>query len=196
MMQLTRIEPGSLAIACALLGFFLGLLAILVVSALIPLVCLGYFFGGEPAEEGPSLSFSSEAVIYALPLLGAERMDSLIKSVLMSLGPLTIILGSFFFAVVGLIGGFVTAVIYNLVAVRFGGITIRLDEYVPPEKPVMKEVTAEEVGEEPPPEQVQEEVPPEQEMQEEAYEQQPTEEQYPPEQVQSQPPRQRRRQQP
>ncbi len=123
MLQLTRIEPGSLAIACALLGFFLGLL-------------LGIF--------GASLSFSTDAVLYALPLLGADRMDSLIKSVLMSMGPLTIILSSLVFSIAGLIGGFVAAIIYNLAAARFGGVAIHLAEYVPPEKPQLQEVESEE----------------------------------------------------
>ncbi len=174
-MQLTRIEPASLAVVLALLGFFAG-------------VILGLI--------GTALSFSTDAVLYSLPLFGADRMDSLIKSVLMSMGPLTIIMFSFLCALMGFVGGFVIAIIYNLVSSRFGGLSFALAEYKQPERPDLKEVDADDLGEpekkqkkqkakkkeEPPPE---EPVPqPPQQYDQEA---QPDDQQYQQEQVPAQP---------
>ncbi|MFH0956630.1 MAG: hypothetical protein V1813_02085 [Candidatus Aenigmatarchaeota archaeon] len=119
MMQVTRIDPVSLAIMLALLGFFTGL--ILGFAAMV-------------------MSASADSIIYLLPLFGAENMSIIARSMLSSLGPLSIVVFAFLFSLEGFIGGFIAAVIYNLAAARFGGVAFTVAEQVQKEKPALQEV--------------------------------------------------------
>jgi hypothetical protein len=122
MMQVTRIDPVTLAIMLALLGFFTGL--ILGFAAMV-------------------MSASADSIIYLLPLFGAENMSIIARSMLTSLGPLSIVVFAFLFSLEGFIGGFIAATIYNLAAARFGGVAFSVAESVQKEKPVLQEVAGE-----------------------------------------------------